>query len=101
VHHGDPRAVGISAPFLGIYADGWQVETVTLEAGDLLVFYTDGVIDTVGEIDRFGEARLIEALRGASSAADAVRRIEEAVSRFADGPQVDDTAVLAVERLRR
>jgi serine phosphatase RsbU (regulator of sigma subunit) len=101
VHEGIPQAVGISAPFLGIYEDGWEAQTVTLGVGDLLVFYTDGVIDTVGEIDRFGEARLIEALRGASSAADAVRRIEEAVSRFADGPQVDDTAVLAVERLRR
>jgi hypothetical protein len=33
------------------------------------------------------------------SAQDAVARIERAVSAFADGPQVDDTAVLAIERL--
>jgi serine phosphatase RsbU (regulator of sigma subunit) len=93
------REVGIPAPFLGVYQDGWQVETVTLERGDLLVFYTDGVIDTVGEAERFGEARLARTLAGARSADDAVRRIERAVSEFADGPQVDDTAVLAIERL--
>jgi serine phosphatase RsbU (regulator of sigma subunit) len=99
IHGGAPRAVGISAPFLGIYEDGWQADTVALEPGDLLVLYTDGVIDTVGETERFGEARLVETLRAARSAEDAVRRIERALTRFADGPQVDDTAVLAIERL--
>ncbi len=34
-----------------------------------------------------------------SSAADTVARIEQAVSRFAEGPQVDDTAVIVVERV--
>jgi PAS domain S-box-containing protein len=99
VQRGVPRAVGISAPFLGIYADGWQVDAVALEPGDLLVFYTDGVIDTVGESERFGEARLARALEGAESAQDAVARIERAITEFADGPQVDDTAVLVIERL--
>ncbi len=98
--HGDTaRAIGISAAFLGVYENGWRPETVTLEPGDLLVFYTDGVIDTVGETERFGEARLADTLRGVRDAQDAVARIERAVSRFADGPQVDDTAVLAIERL--
>jgi serine phosphatase RsbU (regulator of sigma subunit) len=100
VHAGLPRAVGVSAPFLGIYENGWRAETVTLEPGDLLVFYTDGVIDTAGETERFGEARLARALKGARGAHEAVERIERAVSAFADGPQVDDTAVLAIERLR-
>jgi serine phosphatase RsbU (regulator of sigma subunit) len=99
VRGGEPRAVGVSAPFLGIYEDGWETESVSLEPGDLLVLYTDGVIDTVGATERFGEERLAETLRGVSGAEDAVRRIERAVSEFADGPQVDDTAVLAVECL--
>jgi serine phosphatase RsbU (regulator of sigma subunit) len=100
VRAGEPRAVGAPAPFLGIYEGGWETEPVTLEPGDLLVFYTDGVIDTVGKAERLGEERLAAALRGASSADDAVRRIERAVSGFAEGPQVDDTAVLVVERAR-
>jgi serine phosphatase RsbU (regulator of sigma subunit) len=67
--------------------------------GDQLVLYTDGVLDTVGEHERFGEARLAEVLVGARGAADSVRRIRDAVTGFAHGTQVDDTAVLAVERL--
>ena len=35
---------------------------MALERGDVLVLYTDGVLDTVGEGDRFGEQRLREAL---------------------------------------
>ena len=66
--------------------------------GDQLVLYTDGVTDAVGETERFGEQRLGEALRGGVSAADTVARIEQAVHGFAAGPQVDDTAVIVVER---
>jgi len=73
---------------------------VRLAHGDQLVLYTDGVIDTVGETERFGEDRLAEALRGAEEAVDTVRRVEEAISRFARGPQVDDTAILVVDRSR-
>jgi PAS domain S-box-containing protein len=97
---GAPERVGVFAPFLGAYERGeWTAVTVTLAHGDQLVLYTDGVIDTVGVEERFGEERLTETLRDASSAADAVARIEEAMSRFAEGPQVDDTAVIVVERL--
>jgi serine phosphatase RsbU (regulator of sigma subunit) len=90
----------VFAPFLGAYEKaGWTVVTVALDPGDQLVLYTDGVIDTVGVEERFGEDRLMEVLRDAASAADAVARIEGAVSSFAEGPQVDDTAVIVVERL--
>jgi PAS domain S-box-containing protein len=97
---GVPSPVGTFAPLLGVYdkAD-WEAVTLVLQPGDQLVLYTDGVIDTVGEHERFGEARLAEALTGAQSAVDSVRRIQEAVSGFAQGAQVDDTAVLAVERV--
>jgi PAS domain S-box-containing protein len=96
---GKPRLVGEFAPLLGVYDNaGWEAVRLTLEPGDQLVLYTDGVLDTVGEGERFGEARLADALRGAESAADSIRRIQEAVSGFAHGPQVDDTAVLVVER---
>jgi PAS domain S-box-containing protein len=102
VRHGIPHPIGEFAPFLGAYERGdWRPVSVGLEPGDLLALYTDGVIDTVGEEERFGEERLIHALREASSAADAVARIEAAVSRFACGPQVDDNAAIVVERLGR
>lgn len=101
VHGGDSRQVGVFAPFLGAHDDAsFEAATVRLEPGDQLVLYTDGVIDTVGHTERFGEDRLLNALRNIHDADEAVRRIEEAVSRFAHGPQVDDTAVLVLERCR-
>ena len=100
VRRGSSRPIGVFAPFLGAYErGGWEATTIRLEPGDQLVLYTDGVIDTVGLADRFGEERLAHTLRDATGAADAVRRIEHALVTFAHGSQVDDTAVIAVERL--
>ncbi len=101
VRQGSSRPVGVFAPFLGAYElGGWETTTIRLEPGDQLVLYTDGVIDTVGEAERFGEERLARTLQDAGGADDAVRRIEQALVSFAHGTQVDDTAVIAVERLR-
>jgi serine phosphatase RsbU (regulator of sigma subunit) len=100
VRHASSRPVGVFAPFLGAYEKGgWEATTIRLEPGDQLVLYTDGVIDTVGEEERFGEERLARTLRDARGAPDAVRRIELALVEFARGSQVDDTAVIALERL--
>ena len=64
-----PRAVGVFAPFLGAYErGGWEATTITLGPGDQLVLYTDGVIDTVGTADRFGEERLARTLCDANGA---------------------------------
>jgi serine phosphatase RsbU (regulator of sigma subunit) len=102
VRGGIPHPIGAFAPLLGAYEHGdWRPVSVGLEPGDLLALYTDGVIDTVGQTERFGEERLILTLREAGSAADAVARIEAAVSRFAHGPQVDDNAAIVVERVGR
>jgi serine phosphatase RsbU (regulator of sigma subunit) len=91
--------VGVFAPFLGAYErGGWELATADLAPTDQLVLYTDGVIDTVGEEDRFGEERLAATVREGESAADTVTRIERAVKDFGLGPQVDDLAVLVVER---
>jgi serine phosphatase RsbU (regulator of sigma subunit) len=99
VHGRTPRPVGALAPLLGVYdSGGWEATAVRLSPGDRLVLYTDGVIDTVGVAGRFGEWRLADALRDAASADDTVRRIDDALHRFAAGPQVDDTAVLVIER---
>ena len=101
LREGSSRPVGVFAPFLGAYEHGgWEPTTVRLEPGDQLVLYTDGVIDTVGRAERFGEERLAQTLCDATGAADAVRRIDHALVEFAHGSQVDDTAVIAVERSR-
>lgn len=102
VRSGTPSPVGVFAPFLGAYERGdWEAVAIELAAGDQLVLYTDGVIDAVGEEERFGEERLADTLREGRGAADTVARIERAVGEFALGPQVDDMAVIVVERSGR
>ena len=66
----------------------------------MLVLFTDGVTDTVGDDGRFGEERLVAALRGVTDAAGAVAAIERALNAFQLGGQADDTAVLAASTCR-
>jgi PAS domain S-box-containing protein len=99
---GEQRVVGTQAQLLGFDVRGrWEMAAVRLDPGDLLVLYTDGVIDTFGAEERFGEARLAATLRDPADAADAVARIDTALTAFGHGPQRDDTAVLVVQRLLR
>ncbi|MEA2244750.1 MAG: hypothetical protein QOD24_4306 [Solirubrobacteraceae bacterium] len=100
VRGGEVRAVGRTGPLLGAFEHGhWLAAGVDLEPGDVLVLYTDGVLDAKGPGDRFGEERLEHALTGATSAEDAVERIRAALESFAGPEQDDDTAVLAIQRL--
>jgi PAS domain S-box-containing protein len=102
VRSGTPSPVGVFAPFLGAYEQGaWRTASIELGPGDRLVLYTDGVIDTVGEVERFGEERLAAAVSPGRSAQDTVAQIKAAVSSFARGAQADDIAVIVVERTAR
>ena len=100
VRDGQATQVGRTGPMPGAF-DGvaWEPVTVPLQAGDVLVLYTDGVIDTVGEHERFGEGRLQEVLTRARDAEDAVTRVVDALDAFHVGTQSDDTALLAVGRV--
>ena len=74
-----------------------------LAAGDLLLFYTDGVTEafnSTGEV--FGESRLLEQLsrHPGQTAVQSVEGVLEAVRRHAgEHPQSDDIAMLALRRL--
>ncbi|MGH2942275.1 MAG: SpoIIE family protein phosphatase, partial [Solirubrobacteraceae bacterium] len=94
------QPIGTFSPMLGAYAiDEWERTSYALEPHDVLVLFTDGVFDAVGDGERFGEERLERTLAGATDAPDAVARIDAALSAFAVGKQGDDTAVLAVQRV--
>jgi PAS domain S-box-containing protein len=100
VRDGRVRPVGAFSPMLGAYrVASWGRSTVELGPGDVLVLYTDGVFDSVGADGRFGEDRLQQTLAGIEDAGEAVARIDDALSAFEVGPQADDTAVLAVQRV--
>lgn len=102
VRDGQSVEVGEWGTMVGAFKDArFSSVAVALEPGDLLVLYTDGVLDAVGDGDRFGDRRLQATVAPAGDAEDAVRRVDRALTAFAaeDG-QGDDIAVLALGRAR-
>jgi PAS domain S-box-containing protein len=100
IRDGQVRAVGRTGPLLGAFEHGqWLSAALDLEPADVLVLYTDGVLDARGSDGRFGESRLEATLAGVTSADEAVERIRTALLEFAGGEQDDDTAVLAMQKL--
>ncbi|HTY89370.1 MAG TPA: SpoIIE family protein phosphatase [Candidatus Acidoferrum sp.] len=77
-------------------------QSVQLQAGDLVVFYTDGVTEAfnaAGEL--YGETRLLKELAGHSgyTAAESTAALLRSVRAHAgDHPQSDDIAILALKR---
>jgi len=97
---GSAEPVGEWGAMLGAWtAESFPRTTTTLAAGELLVLYTDGVTDAVGEHDRYGDERLQATLAQAREPEDALRRLEDALAEFEAGEQADDTAALAIGRL--
>jgi PAS domain S-box-containing protein len=99
VRDGRIEELGAVGPMAGAFDDGmWPCTEVALQAGDTLVLYTDGVIDTVGETERFGTDRLRATLAAAETTEPCtlVRRLADALEAFARGPQHDDTAIVAL-----
>ena len=91
--------VGRPGTIAGAFDDEtWPVETVEVRRGDVLVLYTDGVLDFVGERDRFGEERLHEALAQLEgSAEERLAALYAVLQRFGRGAQRDDTTILVLE----
>jgi PAS domain S-box-containing protein len=99
VRDGELKELGCVGPMAGALDEGvWDCTEVVLQAGDTLVLYTDGVLDTVGAEDRFGERRLRAALGAAGTAEPEalVEALAAALEAFRQGPQRDDTAIAAV-----
>jgi PAS domain-containing protein len=91
--------LGSVGPMAGAFDDSaWGCTEIALQAGDTLVLYTDGVLDTVGSEDRFGDARLRAALAGAETTDPAalVAALASALEAFRHGPHRDDIAIVAV-----
>lgn len=80
----------------------YETGEIKLENGDVLVLYTDGIVeaeDSSGE--QFGNDRLAEVVRACrtSSAAEIIEKIHEAVRAFRlNRPQDDDETVIVVKR---
>ncbi|HZB06961.1 MAG TPA: SpoIIE family protein phosphatase [Thermoleophilaceae bacterium] len=97
---GSVQTVGHPGTLLGVVPDpSLEDEAVTLEPGDSLVFYTDGVIENrMGSDGVLDERRLAELVATCSGeGADAIAsRIEEAAVLSQGGRPKDDIAVLVL-----
>jgi sigma-B regulation protein RsbU (phosphoserine phosphatase) len=89
-----------TAAMLGAFEEWTCAEAeVSLDAGDTLLLYSDGVTEAANAAgDEFGEDRLARALREsrAPTAGDLVREVVDAVSKFSEASLADDITVVAV-----
>ena len=98
--NGEMTKLEPTAPMLGAF-EAWDCaeDEVRLDPGDTLLLYSDGVTEATDSLgDEFGEDRLVRILRekGASTTADLVREIVNAVSAFSGASRMDDITVVAI-----
>jgi PAS domain-containing protein len=98
---GEVELLDVGSPLAGafesaVFTDG---ET-TLDRGDVLILYTDGVTEARSDGDLFGEERLVESV--ANMPPTRPRKVPEAifdqVMRYTGGTLSDDVAIIAVAR---
>ena len=99
--NGEVESLKPCGPALGIVAGArWRDVDQRFAPGDVLLLYTDGLIEARNTSKRFfGIERLIEAARGpASSAAEIRDNILDALHRHAGTTSVEDDVTLVVAR---
>jgi PAS domain S-box-containing protein len=89
-------AIGPTGILLGVASgQSFQEETTTLEPGDTVLIYTDGVTDTPGARERFGTERLAQTLEHAPAQPQMIlETIDGALKEFQAGSAIDDRALL-------
>ena len=96
---GRVREIGTAGPILGAWTGKPAAEQAVPVAPDETLFlYTDGVIDTLGEDERFGSERLkrLLATHAGQTPDGLLSSLEAELDRFQVGAQADDTASLAL-----
>jgi phosphoserine phosphatase RsbU/P len=99
---GDVVELEATSPLIGVFPEARFVTSSTLlERRDLLLLYTDGLIEARAGSEQFGEQRLRDVLLGlVDREPDAViGEVVEAATAFADRHSTDDMALLAVQLL--
>jgi PAS domain S-box-containing protein len=96
---GEVHSAGRPGTIIGVLEEPvLHEESVELDAGDTVLLYTDGITDAHGPDGRLGPERLAAmlALCLGSSPAQAVQRIDRAVTAYRSGEAADDSALLAL-----
>ena len=99
---GTIERIGSPGTMLGLFEEiSLEEQHLTLEPGDVVVYYTDGVIEARSPegVEIFGEDRLEACLAGcAGKSADTIAAaIEKEAVKFSDGRPRDDIAILVLK----
>ncbi len=88
---------------LGAFSDSvYRIGTEVLAPGDLLLLYTDGLLEARRDGELFGEQRVEDVVRAnADGVRPLMRDLLRRVTEFTGGDLRDDLALLALSRKRR
>jgi len=103
VHSCAPKSLGRTGMGLGVEEEtNWKQATTILEPGDVLLLYTDGIVDAQNEEDKFfEEEQLIEIVcsNAGKNAIEIQETILNKVHTFAgDTPISDDMTIVVLRR---
>jgi phosphoserine phosphatase RsbU/P len=89
-------------PVVGMFRESpYQQASLTLEPGDILIGFTDGVSEAMNiQDEEWGEERLLPALKACANrkAAEMIPSVMDAADRFVDGaPQHDDMTLVVMK----
>ncbi|QTN31311.1 SpoIIE family protein phosphatase [Akkermansiaceae bacterium] len=97
-----PKGMALGIDGGNVFERVTKDETITLEAGDCVLLYTDGVKEAAnGSGEEFGLERLSRSFRAAATmgAEAIVKRVQEEVGSFSgERPQMDDVTIVAIEK---
>lgn len=107
LHHqfatGKVRELNVGGIILGICEDTeYASEAVSLDVGDVLMLYTDGITEATNSLDEeFGVHRLKEVTgnQGKESCATLLEAILDSVSQFTHENWQDDITLVAIKRI--
>ncbi|HMC41464.1 MAG TPA: PP2C family protein-serine/threonine phosphatase [Acidimicrobiales bacterium] len=100
-HDGEVRPLRATGPLLTLDPRGsYTSREVGLDAGDVLLLYTDGLAEARSGAQLFGEDRIASVLRRdpGQDVDTLCKSLLEAARDFASSPLSDDVAILAIRR---
>ncbi|HET9444246.1 MAG TPA: PP2C family protein-serine/threonine phosphatase, partial [Acidimicrobiales bacterium] len=100
-HDGEVRKLRSTGPLLTLDPKGnYTSREIEMRPGDLILMYTDGLIEARAGEQLFGEDRVAQILRRDPGQAASVlcKSLQEAARDFSASPLGDDVAILAIRR---
>ena len=102
LHIYQPEGIAIGMADMSKFSSHISEQSVKMDEGDILIFYTDGMVEAVNrENELFGEERLYQLIKKYNElpSQQMIEKIEEEISIFVDGTdQYDDMTMVVVKK---